>query len=345
MTSRCAILGLALLACAGLARAEMHALDDDQLSDIQGGALGIVLDGLLVDGKQANLTLNGINNSSGQNVAVGVDDLYIANIGSKLGSTLAPAQIGSLDYPLKLSLAKGSAISTVLVSDGRTVKTLPDNISLLDFEFPALLATSNSAGQPCIVGSSAGAVNCSSRQTGRVDLGASLSFQVTATRKDFMRLNLSELTMDGSYLRLWSDPTSKQLSGEFRLNLFAKSMQITTCEQGKTGCTTAANLAANSIYLTNAYASVALGYGKAQPMRLQVQSDGNFTFTLPAITNANAADFYANAPRTSIVIDNLNVGGTAPTAPGVNPTGGVNLGRSVIDGLGIGYLRLTTHNL
>ena len=51
MTSRCAILGLALLACAGLARAEMHALDDDQLSDIQGGALGIVLDGLLVDGE------------------------------------------------------------------------------------------------------------------------------------------------------------------------------------------------------------------------------------------------------------------------------------------------------
>ncbi|RCI73494.1 N-acetyltransferase [Pseudomonas aeruginosa] len=106
----------------------------------------------------------------------------------------------------------------------------------------------------------------------------------------------------------------------------------------------AAEQAARTVYLTNAYASVALGYGKSQPLLFSVTADGNFTFELPKLTLANAADFYANAPRTSLVIENLNIGGTRP-GYGQVPTGGYNMGRNEISGLSFNYLKVTSHNL
>lgn len=68
------------------------------------------------------------------------------------------------------------------------------------------------------------------------------------------------------------------------------------------------------------------------------------TFELPKLTLANAADFYANAPRTSLVIENLNIGGTRP-GYGQVPTGGYNMGRNEISGLSFNYLKVTSHNL
>ncbi len=315
---------LAALLAAPFAHAEMTALDDEQLSDVQGAGIGFVLDSAMVDGNKATIAINGVTNTAtGQNVPITVKELYVAATGSNKGSTLAPVTLGRLNFPFKLNLAKGSVLTTQL-DDGRVVSTLPDTADVIELAFPSLV--SGAGGQPCIAGYAGAGSNCSSRASEKVDAGIRFDFGVTSTRTDVLNLDFSELAMDGSYLRFWGANARSQLVGEMRLNLYAKTFEIMSCGAGSPSCVSAAEQAARTVYLTNAYASVALGYGKSQPLLFSVTADGNFTFELPKLTLANAADFYANAPRTSLVIENLNIGGTRP-GYGQVPTGGYNMGQ------------------
>ncbi len=50
---------LAALLAAPFAHAEMTALDDEQLSDVQGAGIGFVLDSAMVDGNKATIAING----------------------------------------------------------------------------------------------------------------------------------------------------------------------------------------------------------------------------------------------------------------------------------------------
>lgn len=149
------------------------------------------------------------------------------------------------------------------------------------------------------------------------------------------------------------DNTRKQLVGEARINLYAKTLEILSCATGSANCTTAQEQAARTIYFTNTYAMLALGYGKSQPLLFDVTSNGQFVLELPnpvaGVTNATtrnqiAADFYANAPRTNILIDNLNFGGTR-SSPTAVPTGGYNFGRNEISGMSFNYLKVSSHDL
>ena len=333
---------LAALLAAPFAHAEMTALDDEQLSDVQGAGIGFVLDSAMVDGNKATIAINGVTNTAtGQNVPITVKELYVAATGSNKGSTLAPVTLGRLNFPFKLNLAKGSVLTTLL-DDGGVVSTLPDTADVIELAFPSLV--SGAGGQPCIAGYAGAGSNCSSRASEKVDAGIRFDFGVTSTRTDVLNLDFSELAMDGSYLRFWGANARSQLVGEMRLNLYAKTFEIMSCGAGSPSCVSAAEQAARTVYLTNAYASAALGYGKSQPLLFSVTADGNFTFELPKLTLANAADFYANAPRTSLVIENLNIGGTRP-GYGQVPTGGYNMGRNEISGLSFNYLKVTSHNL
>lgn len=333
---------LAALLAAPFAHAEMTALDDEQLSDVQGAGIGFVLDSAMVDGNKATIAINGVTNTAtGQNVPITVKELYVAATGSNKGSTLAPVTLGRLNFPFKLNLVKGSVLTSQL-DDGRVVSTLPDTADVIELAFPSLV--SGAGGQRCIAGYAGAGSNCSSRASEKVDAGIRFDFGVTSTRTDVLNLDFSELAMDGSYLRFWGANARSQLVGEMRLNLYAKTFEIMSCGAGSPSCVSAAEQAARTVYLTNAYASVALGYGKSQPLLFSVTADGNFTFELPKLTLANAADFYANAPRTSLVIENLNIGGTRP-GYGQVPTGGYNMGRNEISGLSFNYLKVTSHNL
>ncbi|MBH9358034.1 hypothetical protein I5K75_30675, partial [Pseudomonas aeruginosa] len=100
---------LAALLTAPFAHAEMTALDDEQLSDVQGAGIGFVLDSAMVDGNKATIAINGVTNTAtGQNVPITVKELYVAATGSNKGSTLAPVTLGRLNFPFKRNLAKGS---------------------------------------------------------------------------------------------------------------------------------------------------------------------------------------------------------------------------------------------
>lgn len=338
-----AITALALLS--GPTWAELRALDDQQLSDVQGAGIGFVLENVMMDASQATITVNDITNGSGQNVPISVKEFYIGATGSNKGANLAPVSIGRLEHSFAFNLAKGEELRT-LRDDGQWVQTTPSNVAVLEFKFPERLTSA--AGQPCVSGFAAAGNNCSSRASEKVDLGIRYDFQVAAGRTDVLNIDISELAMDGSYLRLWGDSARAQLVGEMRLNIFAKGLQITSCAAGTTGCTTEAEQTGKSIFMSNGYANIALGYGKAQPLLFDVSSNGQFVLELPspvaggttaAQRNTLATDFYANAPRTNIVIDSLKTG------TGVFSSGGYNFGRNEISGMNFNYLKVTSHDL
>ncbi|MES2821792.1 MAG: hypothetical protein V4812_22695 [Pseudomonadota bacterium] len=338
-------LGVWLLGLCGQVHAELHALDDAQLADVQGAGIGLVLENVLMDASQSTIFIDGITNAGGQNVPIAVKEFYLGATGSHLGANLAPVTLGRLNHPFEINLAKGEALRS-LRDDGQWVQTTPSDIAVLEFRFPERLI--GAGGQPCIGGFAAAGTNCSSRASEKVDLGIRFDFQVAAGRAEVMNIDIGELAMDGSYLRLWGDGTRAQLVGEARLNLFAKGIQLTSCATGSTGCATAAEQTGKSIFFSNSYASIALGYGKSQPLLFDVDSNGQFILELPnpvasgttaAQRNALAADFYANAPRTHLVIDSLKTG------TGILSSGGYNFGRSEVSGMSFNYLKVTSRDL
>lgn len=332
------------LVVASVAQAELKALDDVELSRVDGAGIGFVLDKVLLDANNATITINDINNGSGQNVPIAVKEFYLGAIGSNKGANLNPVTIGRLDHPFALNLARGETMRT-LNDAGQWVQTTPNGVSVLEFMFPERLTTGGSA---CISGYSTGGNTCSSRATEKVDLGIRFDFQVAAGRTDVLNLDISELAMDGSYLRLWGDKAKSQMVGEMRINLFAKGIQLMSCAAGSANCTTAEQQRDRTIFMSGAYATVALGYGKSQPLLFDATSNGQFVLELQSPTasgttaaqrQALADDFYANAPRTNIVINNLTVGS------GNASTGGYNFGYNEIGGLSINYLKVTSHDL
>ncbi|MCJ8170024.1 DUF6160 family protein [Atopomonas sediminilitoris] len=332
------------------AQAELKALDDESLASVTGAGFGLVIEDFLYDGTNATITINDITNSTGQNVPISVKELYVGATGSNKGSNLNPVDIGRLSYPWTLDLVKGENLKTFR-DDGQLVQTLPTNLSVLSFAAPSKIF--GAGGQACVSGFAAAGNNCSMRSTEKVDAGVRFDFNVTGSRTDVINMDFTELTMDGSYLRLWGDTARQQLVGEARINLYAKTLEILSCATGTSGCTSAQEQAARTIYFTNTYAQYALGYGKSQPLLFDVTSNGQFVLELPnpvaGISNSTtrnqvAADFYANAPRTNILIDNLNFGGTRASATAV-PTGGYNFGRNEISGLSFNYLKVSSHDL
>ncbi|MDH4582525.1 hypothetical protein E8F20_11675 [Pseudomonas sp. BN415] len=330
---------------AATAQAELKALDDAELSNVDGAGIGFVLDQVLLDANNATITINDITNAAKQNVPIAVKEFYLGAAGSNKGANLSPVTIGRLDHPFALNLAKGEDMRT-LRDDGQWVQTTPSNVTVLEFMFPERLT--GAAGQACIGGFAGAGNSCSSRASEKVDLGIRFDFQVAAGRTDILNLDFSELAMDGSYLRLWGDSGRNQMVGEARVNLFTKSLQIMSCAAGTTGCTTATEQRDRTLFLNNAYANISLGYGKSQPLLFDVSSNGQFVLELPNPTasgttqaqkDALAADFYANAPRTNIVINSLQTGS------GSFNSGGYNFGYNAIQGLSINYLKVTSHDL
>jgi len=167
---------------------------------------------------------------------------------------------------------------------------------------------------------------------GGIDIGSKFEFDVYdsttgSTRTDYLDIDLSGVTLDGSYIRLWG--SNGDLDGEINLKLFADSLSIATCGPA---CS-AAQVQASTLTGTNVFLNLALGYGKAQPLKFSVTPDGQFEAELPKLTYSNHQDFYQNAPKTSVFIGNVNLGGN-------NDLGGLT-----IDGMQFNYLKVNSHDL
>ncbi len=349
------------LALSGVqAQAQLTLLPDSELSRIDGKAgIGFVLENFKLDAQNLNVVINDITNTSGQNIPVAVDKLYISGTGSKKGTVLKPVTVGRLPYPINLNLAKGEDLRSFI--DGNEVQTTPSGVTVAELAMPAQLTEANGATD-CIKNIGLNRT-CSSLRSGHMDMGLRLAFKVDNVRTDTFTIDVTDVVFDGSYLRVWGDATNQQMVGEVKLNMFAAAIDVMTCKAGDASCDTTALQNDRTLLFTNVNASIGLGYGKTQPILFDVTSDGQFVLELPnpvrdpanptAAVDTNsgvglskANDFYANAPRINLSIANFTSGG--PRASPVDipmPGTGFNFGQNRITGLGFNYLKVTSRDL
>ncbi|APR65830.1 hypothetical protein CN03_02170 [Thalassolituus oleivorans] len=175
-----------------------------------------------------------------------------------------------------------------------------------------------------------------SRRAG-LDIGSKFKFTVYdenkgAYREDFMDIDMKGVTLDGSYIKLWS--RDNKLNAEFRLNLYAKELNIGTCGSA---CNTQLLQDSSTLFMDNFYLSLSLGYGEVQPLMFSVTSDGNFQLDLSGVDGTNYNDFYDNAAKSYLYVGNIQLG---------NATAVENsLGSLTVDGLRATYLKVTSHDL
>lgn len=352
------ITGLSALALTH-AHAQLTPLADNELSAIDGrSGIGLVLEHFKLDATDFSMVVNDIKDAAGNNVPISIDRLYLGAAGSKKGSALEPVTLGRLPYPLAVNLAKGEDLRTF--ESGRYIQSTPSGVSVIELAFPTLLPTTQ-GGQACITGLT-GNNTCSSNAASHVDMGARVALKVNDKRTDVLTLDVMDAVMDGSHLRFWGDPVHKQLVGEARLNVFAKAVDLLACKEGDLRCNTDILQRTRTLQFTDVSASIALGYGKSQPVLFNVNSDGHFVLELPnpvkdpAKPNASvntlsgvgffrAKDFYENAPRINLHIGNFTSGGDRRGGPTNLPIGGYNFGANSVTGLGINYLKVTSRAL
>ncbi|AHK17206.1 hypothetical protein [Thalassolituus oleivorans] len=175
-----------------------------------------------------------------------------------------------------------------------------------------------------------------SRRAG-LDIGSKFKFTVYdkdagAYREDFMDIDIKGASLDGSFLKLWS--RDNQLKAEFRLNLYAKELNIGTCG---TACNTQALRDSATLFIDNFYLSLSMGYGEVQPLTFGVTADGNFQLELSGVDGTNYQDFYDNARKSYVYAGNIQLGDSAAAAN--------SLGSLTVDGLRATYLKVTSHDL
>lgn len=349
---------LCWLSLSGLhAQAQLKLLPDSELSHIDGGAgIGFVLENFKLDAQNLNVVINDIKTTSGQNIPISVDKLYISGANSNKGSSLNPVTVGRLPFPINLKLAKGEDLRSF--NDGIEVQTTPSGVTVAELALPTQLTAAN-GGTDCITGVS-GNQTCSSLRSGYMDMGLRLAFKVDAVRLDTFTIDVTDVIFDGTYLRFWGDATNQQMVGEVKLNIFAKAIDVMSCKAGDVNCNTTALRNDRTLQLTNINASIGLGYGKTQPVLFDATNEGQFVLELPnpvrdpanptVAVNTNtgvglskANDFYANAPRINLNVSNFTAGGTRSTPTAV-PINGYNFGQNSITGLGFNYLKVTSRD-
>ena len=329
----------------GYVAAEMKSLSDNDLSEVDGAGIGLVMDSFVFShgNDVANdkiFKITGLTDTNGDPVVINVNQLYIAGSGSNYGTTLDPVNLGRLTNPYEIDLI-----------DGDTVGLAGE--SVLQLSAPEKVAVAGS-GYSCVdptLGSNSG--DCSSRPSSvgwvngeRPDLGLELEINVGANTKN-LNFNAKSAVFDGSYVRLWGDDSSQKMAAEFRMNFYTPELEISTCAQSNQGC-------GSGIKMQGFQLELALGT-TFQPLYMGVDNvTGGLTFEIAKITheyldNLNAGvsdgtlngdeahafftDYYSNdSYRSNVVIDTLEVSGTS-------------LGSAKIEGMLIQYLDVKFRDL
>jgi hypothetical protein len=334
----------------GIANAEMTSLSDNDLSEVDGAGIGLVMDDFVFShghdtANDKVFKITGITNNAGNDVTINVNQLYIARSGSNYGTTLEGVNLGRLTNPFEIDLIDGDDIG------------LPGEAVL---QFAAPTKVDVSVGYDCLdVNAVAGSGTCSSRPAGtnttegvwangeRPDMGLELEVADGSDTTN-LNFNVSSAVFDGSYLRLWGDEDQNKMAAEFRLNFYTPQLEISTCSQNNQGC-------GSSIKMQDFQVELALG-NTFQPLYIGVDSlTGGLTLEISKITHdfignitasgvsdgsasGDAAyaffdDYYTNQDyRSNVVIGNMDISGT-------------DLGSSRIEGVLIQYMDVKFRDL
>lgn len=327
--------------------AELTSLSDNDLSEVDGAGIGLVMDDFAFSHGHAPsenkvFRITGIKNTTGEDVVINVNQLYIARSGSNYGSTIEGVNLGRLNNPYEIDLINGDDIGL----QGKAV-----------LEFAAPRKVEASLGYDCLDPSaSQGSGTCSSRPSSsswvngeRPDMGLELELNIGSQAPKNLNFNVQSAVFDGSYLRLWGDSNENKMAAEFRLNFYTPQLEISTCSQVNQGCSSA-------IKMQDFQLELALG-NTFQPLYIGVDNiSGGLTLEIAKITHdyinnisqtsglsdgstqGNEAyaffeDFYTNpAYRSNLAIGNLDIGGTS-------------LGSSKVEGVLIQYMDIKFRDL
>jgi len=328
--------------------AEMTSLSDNDLSEVDGAGVGLVLDDFVFShgNDVANdkvFKIKGLTDSNGDAVSINVNQLYIARSGSNYGTTLDPVNLGRLTNPYEIKLLDGDDADVKLPGEGVLQISAPSKVDIA--------GTGYSCIDPTL---GAGTGDCSSRPSSagwlngeRPDMGLELEITTNTGGPKNLNFNAKSAVFDGSYIRLWGDDDNKKMAAEFRLNFYTPELEISTCSQANQGCS-------SSVKMQDFQLELALGT-TFQPLYIGADNiTGGLTVEISKITheyinnlnagvsdgtaNGDAAhsfftDYYTNdSYRSNIVIGNLDVGGTS-------------LGSAKVEGMLIQYLDIKFRDL
>ena len=327
--------------------AEMTSLSDNDLSEVDGAGIGLVMDEFVfshghdaADGKI--FRISGLNDSNGDPVSINVNQMYIARSGSNYGSTLDPVNLGRLSNPFEIDLLDGDDAEVGVEGKGVLQLAAPTKVEVPGTGYSCLDPT---------LGEGSG--DCSSRPSSaawengeRPDMGLELEITTNSSGPKNLNFNVQSAVFDGSYVRLWGDDNQK-MAAEFRLNFYTPELEISTCAQINQGCS-------SSVKMQDFQLELALGT-TFQPLYFGADNvTGGLTLEISKITheyidnlnsgvsdgtaNGDAAqafftDYYTNdSYRSNIVIGNLDVGGTS-------------LGGAKVEGMLIQYMDVKLRDL
>ena len=307
---------LAALSLTNICNADLIALEDNQLSSVDGEGIGIVLEDFVYQaGEQTNggtFEISGLQTSDDKKVSIGISQFYIAGSGSNQGVNVInnPVNIGRLTNPFNIELRDGNDLD-VGVADK----------AVFEFSAPTKLN--------------------GSRLSERPDIGIRFDLEIDDVRYQSLESHIETLSIDGSYVRLWGG--EGQMEGEIALNLYTPNVELFACDSAGVSCGKAVSFIDVSI-------EAELGSGSYQPVTFEVNSAGQFVFEVATLEgkcltpnasggcNANTTgyteltDYYTSGPATNVYINDVSVGGQS-------------FGSTTISNLQIQYLEVKSHDL
>mgnify|MGYP000158443615 CR=1 FL=1 len=338
------------------ASAEMTSLSDNDLSEVDGAGIGLVMDDFVFShgndaASEKVFKISGLNDSDGNAVSINVNQLYIARSGSNHGTTLNPVNLGRLTNPFEIDLLDGNDADVGLTDKAVLQLAAPTKVEIAGTGYSCLdptlgIGTGDCSSRPSSLDiiDNTGGVDWENGE--RPDMGLELEITTNTSGPKNLNFNVKSAVFDGSYVRLWGDDNLK-MAAEFRLNFYTPELEISTCAQINQGCS-------SSIKMQDFQLELALGT-TFQPLYIGADNvTGGLTLEISKITheyindlnagasdgtlNGNAAeafftDYYENdSYRSNIVVGKLDIGGT-------------DLGSAKIEGMLIQYLDVKFRDL
>lgn len=335
-----------------ISQADLVALDDEVLSHVDGEGIGIVLEDFVYNaGESINgggtFEIGGLQNSSNQEVTLGISQFYIAGSGSNKGSNVInnPVNIGRLINPFNLELRDGNDIDVnvpnkAVFEFSAPSKNIGSTSGSTSYFVPVYEARPEGIGQRVDRIASLDTSIFSSRSTERPDMGIRFDLEIAGTRYQSLENHIESLAIDGSYVRLWGG--GGHMEGELALNIYTPSMEFYACDASGNNC-------GASVDFRNVGLEAELGSGEFQPVTFEVDATGNFVFEVGSLQgkcssingtggcNAGAerdvlVNYYNSGPTTNLYIGNVVVGNK-------------DFGSTTISNLQIQYLEVKSHDL
>ena len=334
------------------AASDLVALDDSDLSNVDGEGVGIVLEDFVYNaGEQINgggtFEIGGLQNSSNQEVTLGISQFYIAGSGSNKGANVInnPVNIGRLVNPFNLELRDGNdsdvgVPNKAVFEFSAPTKNVGSTTGTTSYFVPVMENRPGATGQRVDRFSGLDSTIFSSRSTERPDMGIRFDLEIAGTRYQSLENHLESLSIDGSYVRLWGN--DGHMEGELAINIYTPSMEFFAWDSAGNNC-------GNSVDFRNVGIEAELGSGEFQPVTFEVDATGNFVFEIGSLQgkcsslnstggcNAGAErnvllDYYSSGPSTNAYIGNVVVGNK-------------DFGSTTISNLQIQYLEVKSHDL